>query len=286
MIEGRGLGYAYGAATVVRNVDVRAESGRILGLLGPNGSGKTTLVRMLTGIVTPRSGQVLLDGRPLGSVPHRALAREVAVVLQESSGDLPMTVADMVMLGRAPHQSTFSRNSAEDHRIAAAALRRVGARHLADRTFVRLSGGERQRVMIARALAQQPAHLVLDEPTNHLDIRFQHELLTMIRGLGITTVIVLHDINLAARYCDDVLVLQQGKVVAHGPCADVLTPELLEGVYGVGVERLETSRGIQFLFHPLDAEPEPAPASASADARGPFAAARRPTDHGKERSAQ
>ncbi|NEA27461.1 ABC transporter ATP-binding protein [Actinomadura bangladeshensis] len=282
MIEGRGLSYAYGAATVVRDVDVRAESGRILGLLGPNGSGKTTLVRMLTGIVAPRSGQVLLDGRPLGSVPHRALAREVAVVLQESSGDLPMTVADMVMLGRAPHQSTFSRNSAEDHRIAAAALRRVGARHLADRTFVRLSGGEKQRVMIARALAQQPAHLVLDEPTNHLDIRFQHELLTMIRGLGITTVIVLHDINLAARYCDDVLVLQQGDVVAHGPCAGVLTPELLEGVYGVGVERLETSRGIQFLFHPLDAEPEPGLAPASADARGPFAAAGRPTDHGKE----
>lgn len=253
MIEGRGLSYAYGATTVVRDIDVRAESGRVLGLLGPNGSGKTTVVRMLTGIVPPRSGQVLLDGRPLDSVPHRELARRVAVVLQEPGGDLPMTVADMVMLGRAPHQSTFSRNGADDHRIAAAALRRVGARHLADRIFVRLSGGEKQRVMIARALAQQPAHLVLDEPTNHLDIRFQHELLAMVRGLGITTVIVLHDLNLAARYCDDVLVLQRGRVVAHGPCADVLTPELLEGVYGVGVERLETSRGIQFLFHPLDA---------------------------------
>ncbi|TDC60134.1 ABC transporter ATP-binding protein [Actinomadura sp. GC306] len=264
MIEGHGLSYAYGARTVVRDIDVRARSGRILGLLGPNGSGKTTVVRMLTGLVTPRTGRVLLDGEPLASVPHRALARRIAVVMQETSGDLPMTVADMVMLGRAPHQSTFSRNSAEDHRIAAAALRRVGARHLADRIFVRLSGGEKQRVMIARALAQQPDHLVLDEPTNHLDIRFQHELLTMIRGLGITTVIVLHDLNLAARYCDDVLVLdEQGDVVAHGPCADVLTPELLEGVYGVGVERLETSRGLQFLFHPLDtgAEPVPVPTS-------------------------
>ncbi|XRQ13579.1 ABC transporter ATP-binding protein [Actinomadura welshii] len=260
MIEGRGLTYAYGATTVVRDIDVRAESGRVLGLLGPNGSGKTTLVRMLTGIVTPRSGRVLLDGRPLDARTHRALAREVAVVLQESSGDLPMTVADMVMLGRTPHQTTFSRNSAEDHRIAAAVLRRVGARHLADRVFVGLSGGEKQRVMIARALAQQPTHLVLDEPTNHLDIRFQHELLTMIRGLGITTVIVLHDLNLAARYCDDVLVLDEGEVVAHGPCADVLTPELLQGVYGVGVERIDTSRGIQFLFHPLD-DRETAPAS-------------------------
>ncbi|MEU5991491.1 ABC transporter ATP-binding protein [Spirillospora sp. NPDC047418] len=279
MIEGRGLSYAYGATTVLRDIDVRADTGRILGLLGPNGSGKTTLVRMLTGIVAPRGGQVLLDGRPLGSVPHRELARQVAVVLQESSGDLPMTVADMVMLGRAPHQSTFARNSAADHRIAAAALRRVGARHLADRTFVRLSGGEKQRVMIARALAQQPAHLVLDEPTNHLDIRFQHELLTMIRGLGITTVIVLHDINLAARYCDDVLVLQQGEVVADGPCADVLTPGLLEGVYGVGVERLDTSRGLQFLFHPLDAHSVDAD---SVDADSHEATA----DHAKERSAR
>ena len=167
MIEGRGLSYAYGTTTVVRDVDVRAETGRVLGLLGPNGSGKTTVVRMLTGIVAPDAGEVLLDGRPLGSFTPRALARQVAVVLQEASGDLPMTVADMVMLGRAPHQSTFSRNSAEDHRIAAAALRRVGARHLADRIFVRLSGGE-QRVMIARALAQ-PSHLVLtaDQPPRH-----------------------------------------------------------------------------------------------------------------------
>ncbi len=277
MIEGRGLSYAYGTTTVVRDVDVRAETGRVLGLLGPNGSGKTTVVRMLTGIVAPDAGEVLLDGRPLGSFTPRALARQVAVVLQEASGDLPMTVADMVMLGRAPHQSTFSRNSAEDHRIAAAALRRVGARHLADRIFVRLSGGEKQRVMIARALAQQPTHLVLDEPTNHLDIRFQHELLSMIRGLGITTVIVLHDLNLAARYCDDVLVLQEGNVVAHGPCADVLTSELLEGVYGVGVERLETSRGIQFLFHALDAASPPARESALATV---------PTGGGHERPAE
>ncbi len=141
MIEGRGLSYAYGSTTVVRDIDVRAESGRILGLLGPNGSGKTTVVRMLTGIVAPRSGHVLLDGRPLDAFPT-ANSPGRSPSLQESSGDLPMTVADMVMLGRAPHQSTFSRNSAEDHRIAAAALRRVGARHLADRIFVRLSGGE------------------------------------------------------------------------------------------------------------------------------------------------
>ncbi len=252
MIEGHGLVYAYGSVEVVRNIDVTAANGRVLGLIGPNGSGKTTLVRMLSGIVNPRRGHVVLDGRPMKSVSHRDIARQIAVVLQESAGDLPMTVADMVLLGRAPHQSTFARTSRSDHEIAAAALTRVGARHLADRVFIGLSGGEKQRVLIARALAQQPSHLVLDEPTNHLDIRFQHELLAMVRGLGITTIVVLHDLNLAARYCDDILVLHQGAVVAHGSCQDVLDPHLLQSVYGVGVERLETSRGLQFLFHPLE----------------------------------
>ncbi|MCZ2812013.1 ABC transporter ATP-binding protein [Modestobacter sp. VKM Ac-2979] len=253
VIEGHALTFAYGATTVVRDVDVLARTGRVLGLLGPNGSGKTTVVRMLSGIVPPGRGKVLLDGHPLAAMTRRATAQQIAVVLQESAGDLPITVADMVLLGRAPHRSTFSGNRAEDHRIAASTLRRVGARQLADRAFAGLSGGEKQRVLIARALAQQPTHLVLDEPTNHLDIRYQHELLRTVRGLGVTTVIVLHDLNLAARYCDDVLVLNRGAVVAHGPCGEVLTPELLESVYGVGVERLDTSRGLQFLFHPFDA---------------------------------
>jgi len=255
MIEGQGLTFAYGATTVVRNIDVRAETGRVLGLLGPNGSGKTTVVRMLSGTAAPRRGEVRLDGTPLRSLTHRDIARQIAVVLQESAGDLPMTASDMVMLGRAPHQATFARNSRTDHQIAAAALRQVGARHLADRVFTGLSGGEKQRILIARALAQQPTHLMLDEPTNHLDIRFQHELLDTVRGLAITTVVVLHDINLAARYCDDVVVLDHGSVVAHGPRDEVLTAPLLEQVYGVGVERLETSHGPQFLFHP------PAPAT-------------------------
>ena len=252
MIEGTGLTFAYGTTTVLHDVDVRASSGRVLGLLGPNGSGKTTLVRLLSGTARPRHGEAWIDGQPLRSLGHRELAQQVAVVLQETTGDLPMTVADMVMLGRSPHQSTFARNSATDHRIAATALRQVGARHLAERIFSGLSGGEKQRVMIARALAQQPSHLMLDEPTNHLDIRFQHELLAIVRGLTITTVVVLHDINLAARYCDDVLVLDRGRVAAHGPCDEVLTPALLQEIYGVGVERIETSRGPQFLFHPLE----------------------------------
>jgi len=269
MLEGSGLTFAYGATVVVRDVDVRARNGRVLGLLGPNGSGKTTVVRMLSGTVSPLRGEVRIDDRPLKSLTHRELARQVAVVLQESTGDLPMTAADMVMLGRSPHQSTFARNSTEDHHIAAAALRRVGARHLADRIFTGLSGGEKQRVLIARALAQQPTHLMLDEPTNHLDIRFQHELLDMVRGLEITTVVVLHDINLAARYCDDLLVLDDGAVVAHGSCAEVLTPELLHDVYGVGAERVETTRGPQFLFHPLDSSsPPPAMHRQPATSRG------------------
>lgn len=154
----------------------------------------------------------------------------------------------MVLLGRSPHRSTFESYSSEDHRIAAAALTRVGARHLADRDYGRLSGGEKQRVLIARTLAQQADHLLLDEPTNHLDIRYQHEVLNLVRGIGVTTVVVLHDLNLATRYCDRLVLLDHGKVVSAGRPEEVLTPEVLEPVYGVAVRRLSESSCVQLIF--------------------------------------
>ena len=166
----------------------------------------------------------------------------------------PLTVADTVLLGRAPHLATFQRPSRDDHRIAAAALTRVGVRHLADRVFAGLSGGEKQRVLIARALTQQADHLLLDEPTNHLDIRYQHEVLQLVRRLEVTTVVVLHDLNLAARYCDELVLLDAGRVAAAGTPDAVLRPEVLEPVYGIGVRRVPTDDGVQLLFRPLDHE--------------------------------
>ncbi|MTV27698.1 ABC transporter ATP-binding protein [Nitriliruptoraceae bacterium ZYF776] len=257
MIEAHGVGFGYGRLPVLDGVDLSVGPGTVLGLIGPNGSGKTTLLRTLYGSLEVDEGVVRVDDTPLPEVSARELARRLSVVVQESAGDVPLTAGEMVLLGRSPHRSPFQANTRDDHRIAAAALTRVGVRHLADRSFPTLSGGERQRVLIARALAQEADHLLLDEPTNHLDIRYQHEVLHLVRDLPVTTVVVLHDLNLAARYCDRLLLLDEGRVVAAGTVDEVLVPEVLEPVYGIGVRRVDDHGQTQLLFHPLDRGPAP-----------------------------
>jgi iron complex transport system permease protein len=175
----------------------------------------------------------------------------VAVVAQEPVADLTMTVAEMVLLGRSPHRSAWTPYTRADHELAAAVLRRVGLRDRADDPFGELSGGERQRVLIARALAQEADHLLLDEPTNHLDIRYQHDILALVRSLGVSAVVVLHDLNLAARYCDELVLLDRGRVVAAGSPDAVLRPDVLDPVYGVSAQRVTTRDGhLQLVFGP------------------------------------
>jgi iron complex transport system ATP-binding protein len=254
MISASGIRFSYGQREVLDAVDLDAPHGQVLGLVGPNGSGKTTLLRTLYASLRPRTGAVLIDGEQLGGLSAREVARRVAVVVQETSGDLPLLVSDMVLLGRTPHRSGFARRGADDERVAAAALAQVGALHLADKPFDGLSGGERQRVLIARALAQETSHLLLDEPTNHLDVRYQHEVLDLARQLAVdgghTVIVILHDLNLAATYCDRVLLLHHGSVVASGTPDHVLTAEHLEPVYEVAVRRLDLDDGFQLAFRP------------------------------------
>ncbi|GAA4377533.1 ABC transporter ATP-binding protein [Nocardioides caricicola] len=256
MIRADQLSWSYGRSSVLRAVTLAAPHGRVLGLIGPNGSGKTTLLRLLYGALSSPTGSVTVDGDPLSSLAPQEAARRLAVVVQEAGGESSMTVAEVVLLGRGPHLSTFQRAGSDDHAIAARALERVGAAHLARRPFGGLSGGERQRVLIARALTQQSTHLLLDEPTNHLDIRFQHEVLGLVarlaRDLDTTTVVVLHDLNLAARYCDDLVLLGAGGVAAAGSVDEVLRAEVLEPVYGIGIERIEAACRFHLLFHPFD----------------------------------
>jgi iron complex transport system ATP-binding protein len=250
MISAADIRFGYGGELVLAGVSLTAATGSTVGLVGPNGSGKSTLLRVIYRALRPRCGAVLIDGTAVSALSGRELAGRLSVVTQESPAEAPVTVADMVMLGRTPWAGAVRGYSRADHVIVAEALLRVGARELADRPFATLSGGERQRVLIARALAQQADHLLLDEPTNHLDIRYQHELLCFLGELAVTTVVVLHDLNLAARYCDSAVLLDRGLVAAAGAIDEVLTPEVLEPVYGVQVQRAAAFGCFQLLFGP------------------------------------
>ncbi|MFF8410041.1 ABC transporter ATP-binding protein [Streptomyces omiyaensis] len=222
-----------GGALVLDGVTLAPRPGALTGLLGPNGSGKSTLLRLLAGVLAPETGVVTLDGDPLRGLPRRELARRVAVVGQHADTQVGLTVADAVRLGRLPHRRAWSPPTAADEEAVRSALARTGLSGLAHRTWHTLSGGERQRVQLARALAQEPRELLLDEPTNHLDVRHQLDLLALVSGLRLTCVMALHDLNLAALYCDHLVVLREGRVAAAGPVAEVLTERLVADVYGV-----------------------------------------------------
>ncbi len=221
------------AAHILRDVSLHVAQGELVGLLGPNGSGKSTLLRMIYRILKPASGSVEVSGSDVWRSSARDNARAMAVLAQENTSEFELLVRDVVLMGRTPHQSPFARDSAEDFHIVAQALERVDAKYLSERMFSTLSGGEKQRVLMARALAQQAPLLVLDEPTNHLDVRHQFELMNLIRSLGLTALAALHELPLAAHYCDRLYLLKDGVLVAEGTPSEVLTPEIIADVYGV-----------------------------------------------------
>ncbi|OEJ94015.1 ABC transporter ATP-binding protein [Streptomyces thermolilacinus] len=240
-------------ARLVEEVTLRVDSGQVVGLVGPNGSGKSTLLRCVYRALRPSAGAIRLGGEDLHSLSAREGARRLAALPQEAVTEFDFTVAEVVAMGRLPHQRSVARTTDEDRKACEAALARVGADHLADRGFLTLSGGEKQRVLIARALAQQPQVLVLDEPTNHLDIAQQLEVLALVRGSGLTVLTALHDLNLAALHCDLLHVIDSGRIVASGAPYDVLTPELLAEVFGVRAYRVPhpESGAVQLLFDRL-----------------------------------
>ena len=233
LLEARDLAVAYGSRLALAGVDLELQAGSIVGLLGPNGAGKSTLVRALSGVAA-FAGSVTVTGDDLRALSRKELARRVAVVPQEPRFDFPFTALEVVVMGRHPHLAGLAFESAADLAIAHQALARCGASHLARRPIDQLSSGERQRIVFARALAQQAPILLLDEPASFLDLRYQVELFDRVRELadgGTGVVAVLHDLNLAAEYCDRIVLLQAGRVVASGPTAEVLTYKNLTAVY-------------------------------------------------------
>jgi iron complex transport system ATP-binding protein len=225
------------AAPVLSGVSAHVARGSIVGILGPNGSGKTTLLRLLSGTRKPVRGHVLLDDVPLDRLSRRAVARRVAVVPQETQLAFDYTVLEMVLMGRHPHLGVFEVEGPGDFAAAADALRATGTEHLRDRQFNTLSGGEKQRVVIAAALAQASDVLLMDEPTASLDLRYQLEVASLIAALnrerGATIVISTHDLNLAASVCGELVMMREGRVVAAGSTADVLTSDNIRHLYDV-----------------------------------------------------
>jgi len=236
-LEASAVTLAYGDRTVVDGLDLDITPGRITAIVGANGCGKSTLLRALARLIAPTQGRVLLDGEPIASRPSKHTARIVGLLPQSPLAPEGITVADLVGRGRHPHQRLLARWNAHDYEAVADALAATNTTELADRSVDELSGGQRQRVWVAMALAQETDILLLDEPTTFLDVAHQIEVLDLLAELGrtrgTTIVMVLHDLNLAARYADELVAMCEGRVIASGPPSQVLDAELVEQVFGL-----------------------------------------------------
>jgi iron complex transport system ATP-binding protein len=236
LLEGRNLTFAYDDRTVLKDATLALEPGELVALVGPNGAGKSTMLHVLLGLLAPSAGTVALEGRPLGGFSRREIARKVAFLPQEVRSDFAFTVRELVGMGRLPHLGRFRPEGPEDVLAIEAALDATGTRSFALRLASELSGGERQRVILARAIAQSTDVLLLDEPTSSLDVAHQLEVLDVLQGLvdrGKSVALAVHDLSLAARFADRIVVLYEGRVVAEGKPAEVVTEQLLERYFGI-----------------------------------------------------
>lgn len=228
---------------IIDEVSVRASGGEFVGIVGPNGSGKSTLLKALYKVLSPSDGEIHLGDLDLRRSKPAQVAKQLAVISQFNEASFNLNVREMVTLGRNAHLKMLEPGSARDREIVEAAIDAVGLRESAELNVQVMSGGERQRVALARALAQEPRFLILDEPTNHLDIRHQLQVLDIVQGLGVGVLAALHDLHLAARYCDRVYVIKSGRIVASGTPQEVLTAELISQVYGVECNTFIDPRG-------------------------------------------
>ncbi|ATP38690.1 iron ABC transporter [Solibacillus sp. R5-41] len=235
MIQLQDLEFSIAEKAILRNLSLTIEEGKFIGIIGPNGSGKTTMLKMLYRHLKQTSGSVTLHEKEIWDISPKKLAQQMAVVSQESPVLFDFTVKDLVMMGRTPYKKWLSSDNVEDFKIVEECMALSNVTHLADRTFVHLSGGEKKRVMLARALAQKAKILVLDEPTNHLDIEHQLHLMDLVKDLPITIITALHDLNLAAAYCDEVIVMKDGTLYGQGTPKQVFTEQTMLEVFRVHV---------------------------------------------------
>lgn len=248
-VKAEDIKLSYGAEAILKGVSMEAGNREFVGLIGPNGSGKSTLLKCVYRVLSPDKGAVFLDGKPLKDMNYKTSARSLGVVAQHNYYNFDFSVREVVLMGRAPHKKALERDNAKDYQIVEEALQRVQMEQFADRSFSTLSGGEQQRVILARALAQQTPALILDEPTNHLDITHQIMLMELVKTLDVTVISAIHDLNIAAAYCDRIYILKDGVLEACGTPAEVLTPEMIKKIYKVDAEVAYDSLGkMHILF--------------------------------------
>ena len=254
-LEAKDIEAVLGGTPILRGVSLEVDHNDFVGIIGPNGSGKSTLLKCIYRVLKPQAGIVRLDGTDIRELSYKKSAQTIAVLAQHNYYNFEFSVQDVVLMGRSPHKRTMERDNAQDYAIVAQALETVGMSDMAKRSFSTLSGGEQQRVILARALAQQTPCLILDEPTNHLDIKYQLQLLDIVKGLGRTVISAIHDLNIAAMYCTWLVVMKDGQVITQGTPRQVLTPELIREVYEVEATVSTDAQGIlRILYYPKTQE--------------------------------
>lgn len=249
MVEVKDLSVQLGEQRILSHLQLTAGNRQVVGLIGPNGSGKSTLLKCIYRVLRPTGGAVWIDGRDLHSYSVRQSAQKLAVVAQHHTFSFDFTVREVVLMGRSPHKRALERDTAQDYRLVQEALQTVGMADMENRIFSTLSGGEQQRVLLARALAQQTPCLILDEPTNHLDIQYQLQMMELVSSLNRTVLLAVHDLNLAAMYCDQLFALKNGTLVGSGRPRELLTPAFIEKLYGVKARVGVDEEGVPYILY-------------------------------------
>lgn len=221
---------------ILKDINIEVDNKEVVEIIGPNGSGKSTLLKCIYRVLKPSNGMVKFDYADIKNISVKESSKKLAVLSQHNNYNFDFTVKEIVLMGRSPHKKFMERDNKEDYDIVNDALIKVDMIDFKDRNFQSLSGGEQQRIILARALAQQPKCLILDEPTNHLDIKYQLQLMRIVKSLNIEVIAAIHDLNIAAMYCDKIYVLKDEKIVKYGTPKEILTPHIIKSVYKVDAE--------------------------------------------------
>lgn len=242
-LEIENLNVALSGKSILKDMALTVESGDFVGIIGPNGSGKSTLLKSIYRTIKPKSGTIYLDDKSIHQLPYKVTAQKMAVVGQHNDHAFDFTVYELVMMGRSPYKGFLEKDSKKDNEIVMNALDQVSLTGYEDRSYETLSGGEKQRVILARALSQESELLILDEPTNHLDVRHQLEIMEVVKNLSTTVMFAVHDLNIALMYCNKVCIIEKGRIIAAGKPKELITPEMIEQVYGVKSQIMELADG-------------------------------------------